>query len=65
MKIMTTGGRFLYIKRIGDPEKEQGANTIFCIDENNKKTTITPADIALFLGSYAFPPIKEHKNEKL
>jgi hypothetical protein len=61
MKIVTTDGRNLHIKRIGEPEKEQGSNVILCTDENNKKTTITPAEIALFLGSYAFPSIKDMK----
>ncbi|MDR2449779.1 MAG: hypothetical protein LBD52_07460 [Prevotellaceae bacterium] len=61
MKIVTTDGRNLYVKRIGEPDKEQGTSIILCTDENNKKTTITPAEIALFLGSYTFPPPKEKK----
>jgi hypothetical protein len=61
MRIITTDGRSLHIKRIGIPDKEEGTNAIFCTDESGKKTTITPAEIALFLGSYAFPPIKETK----
>ncbi|MDR3134261.1 MAG: hypothetical protein LBU42_09650 [Prevotellaceae bacterium] len=61
MKIVTTNGRSLYIKRIGVPDDEQGTDTICCTDENNKKVIITPAEIALFLGSYAFPPIKEKR----
>jgi hypothetical protein len=59
MEIVTTDGRLLYIERIGDIDKDKGTNMVLCTDKNRKKTIITPAEIALFLGSYSFPPLKE------
>ena len=52
--IRTKDDRLLTVVRIGEPNKENGCNTILCRDDKGTKITITWQDVEVCYGSYNF-----------
>lgn len=52
--IRTKDDRLLTVVRIGEPNKENGCNTILCKDDKGTKITITWQDVEVCYGSYNF-----------